>query len=162
MKGKMPKNIKQIAGMLKGMGKWFDCKGCRVKFQSRPELKHVKTLYCTRECWITNKVQTFAPRPSIRGELSHMWKGGVNTDRSRLRNTLEYKKWRHDVLKRDSHSCVNCGSKENIWVDHIKPFHTYPELRHEVDNGRTLCRHCDLLIGYQFFKENNPRKKETA
>jgi len=158
LKGRIPKNHHTIIANLKGKGAWLDCKGCGVKFQARKELRHVKTKYCTRKCWIENKVQTFTARPGIRGELSHLWKGGLNSERSRLRNTLEYKKWRHDVMKRDNHTCVNCGSKEKIWADHIKPFHLYPELRHDVNNGRALCRPCDILIGYQFFKENNPRQ----
>lgn len=164
MKGKMPKNIKLIAGNLKGKGKWYLCKGCKKQFQSRPELKHVKTSYCTRECWLTNAPKEFKPHP-LRGEKHHYWKGGINKENSKIRTSLQHKEWRYKVLERDNHTCVNCGSKENIWVDHIKPFSLYPELRFDINNGRALCRPCDIKIGYSYFKENNPRKRinvETA
>lgn len=30
----------------------------------------------------------------------------------------------------------------NLEADHIKPYSLFPELRYEVDNGRTLCVDC--------------------
>ena len=163
MKGKMPKNIKLIAGALKGKGAFNTCKGCGIQFQSRPELKHVKTKYCTRDCWLANNKNKFQERPNAkRGENHHYWKGGVNTIRSAERNTLEYKKWRHDVFERDDHKCVNCGSTEDLRADHIKPVSKHPELIHDINNGRVLCKACDYKIGYQYFKDDNPKKELTC
>ncbi len=154
-KGKKPANFIDFCGSnRKGTGRWYDCKGCSKKFQS-PDYA---TKYCSKECSINNKPVEFKPRVYC-GEKHWNWKGGINKENSRIRNSLEYKQWRYEVLKRDNHTCVNCGSTEKIRADHIKPFHLYPELRHDINNGRALCKECDVRIGYCFFKENNPRKR---
>lgn len=53
-----------------------------------------------------------------------------------------YNAWRKQVLERDGQRCVLCGATEKLEADHIKPRATAPELRLEVDNGRTLCQAC--------------------
>lgn len=50
--------------------------------------------------------------------------------------------WRESVLLRDDYKCVFCGSDKSLEADHIKPKAIYPELRFDVDNGRTLCNPC--------------------
>lgn len=139
----------------KGKKTKVSCLNCKKDFY--PKNKKVSGVkYCGMECF--NKHGNVKPRPDTRGANHHNWKGGVTSELEKIRKSRKYKKWREEVLERDNYTCVNCGSKENIWVDHIKPFYLYPELRLDVDNGRALCRPCDLLIGYQLFKENNPRK----
>jgi 5-methylcytosine-specific restriction endonuclease McrA len=56
----------------------------------------------------------------------------------------EYKKRRQAVYKRDNYRCVECGFRERgkMQADHIKPWSLFPELRYEVQNGRTLCVEC--------------------
>ena len=78
----------------------------------------------------------------ISGSNSHSWKGGVTNPNAKIRNSREYRLWRHAVLERDNYTCVWCGSKENIQTDHIKPFALFPELRLAIDNGMTLCKKC--------------------
>jgi hypothetical protein len=70
------------------------------------------------------------------------WKGGITPLRKKLHSTGELKRWRIAVLKRDNYSCQNCGNRERLEVDHIKRWHEYPELRHDINNGRTLCHDC--------------------
>lgn len=78
-----------------------------------------------------------------KGEKSHLWKGGITPINRALRNTLEYRKWKKDVLERDNYTCQGCGVKGgNLHVDHIKQFAYFPELRTELSNGRTLCIDC--------------------
>ena len=81
------------------------------------------------------------------GELAPMWKGGVskinNTERKNFMYTFEYRNWRKLVFERDKFTCQFCkvvGLKLN--ADHIKPYAFFPELRLDVDNGRTLCECC--------------------
>lgn len=59
-----------------------------------------------------------------------------------LRSSVDYSIWRKTVLKRDNFTCLKCGSKSNLHVDHIKPFAYFPDLRFDIDNGRTLCATC--------------------
>lgn len=37
------------------------------------------------------------------------------------------------------------GKRVDLQADHIKPFAMYPELRFDVDNGRTMCIPCHKL-----------------
>lgn len=74
------------------------------------------------------------------------WKGGLTSINETIRKSSEYKKWRKKVFERDNYTCQVCGEKEKVSgklnADHIKQFAKYPELRFEVDNGRTLCEEC--------------------
>ena len=51
--------------------------------------------------------------------------------------------WRKQVLERDSYSCQICKSTGvDLHVDHIMPFAFHPNLRMDLNNGRTLCVPC--------------------
>ena len=101
--------------------------------------------------------------PIMTGKKHWNWKGGVTPDNLLIRHSGEYKIWRTEIFKRDRWTCVECGyrskSSKDIQADHIKPFSLYPELRFDLDNGRTLCVPCHRAIGWSLFRENNPRKK---
>lgn len=76
------------------------------------------------------------------------WKGGTTDFRNRFQSTTAYKEWRKQVYERDGYKCVECGvagNGVNLNADHIKPFSTHPELRLDLDNGRTLCVDCHKL-----------------
>jgi hypothetical protein len=83
-----------------------------------------------------------------RGPLSSNWKGGITPINKIIRGSVEYIEWRKSVFERDNYTCVFCGARNGngrtvvLNADHIKPFATYPELRLELSNGRTLCRPC--------------------
>lgn len=57
------------------------------------------------------------------------------------RNNPEYKQWRLSVYKRDEYRCKisnqDCYGK--IVAHHILSWREYPELRHDINNGVTLC-----------------------
>ena len=142
----------------KGTKTKLNCFFCKKDFYPRNgKIKNVK--FCSLQC--SGKSQRFKSRYANRGENHHNWKGGVTNENEKIRRSVEYKKWRYEVLERDEHKCVNCGSEENIWVDHIKPFHLYVDLRFDVNNGRALCRDCDKEIGWSLFKDDNPQKRQV-
>lgn len=82
------------------------------------------------------------------GSKNPNWKGGITPEVNKLRLLPEYKAWRLAVFVRDNWTCVWCGvrskagARVTICADHIKPFAYFPELRHELSNGRTLCMEC--------------------
>src|SRR5690349_16028079 len=85
---------------------------------------------------------------SRKGKKNNSWKGGITPYNSLLRRTIEYKLWRESVFKRDDWTCVFCGIKSGkgvkvfLHADHIKRFADYPNLRFDINNGRTLCKDC--------------------
>lgn len=82
-------------------------------------------------------------RPEITGEKHFAWKGGTyDRDRRLDMGRRNYRVWRMAVLERDNYTCVWCGNKTNLNVDHIKSYAHYPELRYAIDNGRVLCVEC--------------------
>jgi len=62
--------------------------------------------------------------------------------------------------------CAACGSKDELQVHHIKPFHLHPELELKLDNLVTLCMSeydCHLSIGHGgSFKAYNPNVLEDV
>ncbi len=65
---------------------------------------------------------------------------------AKKRITYKYRKWRKGILNRDSYTCQNCGSKENLEVHHIKSFAEHEEERYSTENGITLCRKCHMAL----------------
>lgn len=76
-------------------------------------------------------------------EKNPNWKGGVTPFNRALRGTAKYLEWRKKVFERDNYTCQLCGQRGGeLQADHIQPFSKFPELRHELNNGRTLCVPC--------------------
>lgn len=82
-------------------------------------------------------------RNAITGEKHWNWKGGITPTDKIQRNSLEYKLWRTSVFERDDYTCQLCHKRGgNLNADHIKRFCDHPELRFDINNGRTLCVEC--------------------
>lgn len=96
---------------------------------------------------------------AMRGEKSHLWKGGRTKITQLIRCSHEYIKWRKSVYNRDKYTCQDCFKKGGrIHAHHIKPFSKYPELRFVLENGRTLCLSChnklhNNVFGLELFKK---------
>tara|TARA_R100001530_G_C4307123_1_gene151997 strand:+ start:706 stop:1263 length:558 start_codon:yes stop_codon:yes gene_type:complete len=75
----------------------------------------------------------------ITGEKNHRWKGGKTKEIAKLRYSIEYKKWKNSIFKRDKNKCQICGSKNNIHAHYIKPIVTHKRLIFYIKNGITLC-----------------------
>jgi hypothetical protein len=97
-----------------------------------------------------------------KGEKNVNWKGGITPTNKAVRESKEYAEWRRQVFTRDNWICSNCGEHGcRLEADHIKPFCLFPELRLDLDNGRTLCKPCHDKIGWNTFRDANPRKKNN-
>lgn len=74
-----------------------------------------------------------------RGELNHLWKGGITQATRQARKQAVYQNWRRAVIARDGMACVRCGSTKDLEVHHVKGYREHPELATVVSNGLTLC-----------------------
>lgn len=82
-------------------------------------------------------------RKSISGDKHWNWQGGKTSENKKRRNSYETKQWRKAVFERDDYTCQMCGIRgAYLEADHIKPWCTHPDLRYDLDNGRTLCSQC--------------------
>lgn len=71
------------------------------------------------------------------------WKGGVTPINHAIRASLQYKTWRRHVFQRDDFTCQSCTVRGvELHADHVMPFASFPDLRFEILNGRTLCVPC--------------------
>jgi hypothetical protein len=69
------------------------------------------------------------------------WVGGPSVTGQRPKELVHV--WRTAVFQRDDYTCQMCGQRGGrLQADHIKPYATYPDLRWDVSNGRTLCVPC--------------------
>ena len=92
----------------------------------------------------TRKKLSIANSGKRTGKESWNWKGGVSRDKHN--GDSRYVRWRIAVFKRDDFVCQACGIIGGMLnAHHIKGWADYPELRYDVDNGRTLCVPCHKL-----------------
>jgi 5-methylcytosine-specific restriction endonuclease McrA len=88
------------------------------------------------------------PHNYRRGPANNKWRGGITPVNAAVRNSTEMKKWRLQVFSRDDYTCQMCDKRGgDLHADHIKPFSLFPDLRFDVDNGRTLCIQCHYKYG---------------
>jgi 5-methylcytosine-specific restriction endonuclease McrA len=80
---------------------------------------------------------------SLGGSKSHLWRGGITAQNTKVRNSFVTRLWRESVFKRDDYTCQECGQRGGqLHAHHLKPFSSYPESRFDVENGQTLCVEC--------------------
>ncbi len=139
MKGKMPKNLSEINKNKKGKGNPMFGKTTSI-------LQKEKARKMCLARWGDPEVSLKIRRKMSekqKGELGSNWKGGVTPLHKKLRRSLDFKLWREAVFKRGNWTCIFCGVRGGILnPDHIKPFAHFPELRFDINNGRTLCVDC--------------------
>ena len=129
-----------------------------LKTGHKPWNKGMKGLYAGKDNPFYGKKHTEDTRAKMRGKYNGNWRDGASRKNDLIRKSVEYLDWKAAVFIRDSRTCVWCGSKERIEADHIKPFSTYPELRFDISNGRTLCKECHRKTGTY----GNSKKTRTS
>lgn len=117
----------------KGYKPWN--KGGKMSLEQRQKLKIA---------WVKRKMN---------GQGQPNWRGGLTSISKKIRNSDEYAQWRLAVFERDNYTCQDCGKiGGRLVADHIKSFANFPELRFDINNGRTLCEDCHYLtdnFGYK-------------
>lgn len=160
------KKCRESYNFKKGFIPWNkDCKGICFAWNKGicHSLEYKKKL---KSAWIKRKEKGLGEAwnkgkkcPEHSGEKHPNWQGGITPINKKIRRSFENKEWRKSVFERDNYTCIECGIKGGkLNADHIKPFSLFPELRFDINNGRTLCQNCHKKIGWSLFKEKNPRK----
>ena len=109
--------------------------------------------------WNKKTSQTLSGK--MAGEKHPQWKGGISGLRARVYSTIEYKKWRAQIYKRDNWTCQTCNNKGN---GNLEAHHIYSlvlllkenkinnleevikcEKLWNINNGITLCKGCHKL-----------------
>jgi 5-methylcytosine-specific restriction endonuclease McrA len=74
--------------------------------------------------------------------------------------------WRKSVFARDDYTCQRCGVKGGrLEAHHIKAYKPYPQLRHVLSNGMTLCKPCHSktdTYGWQNYWKNQIAAKRLS
>jgi hypothetical protein len=145
----------------------LECSGVLTSRRKHPMLgKHhsLESKEKNRLAHIGQKAWNRGLKGYMAGEQHHWFglnRSGENNptyikDRTKLKKTdreysnSAYMNWMKAVKNRDGWKCriadKNCSGR--LESHHILPWRDYPELRYEINNGITLCRH------------HHPRKRE--
>lgn len=124
---------------------------CRSCAQYKGGRKEKPTKGWTKETWAAECKKNGIPNAKkfVKGESPENhpnWKGGITSENSLIRNSIEAAAWRKQVFERDKYSCVICESNMHLHAHHIKVFSKHKELRFDVKNGVTVCKECHISI----------------
>ena len=114
----------------------FCNRSCMGSYYGKRRIEHVKSMI------------KLSQTPEANSKKSH--KGEKHPrfikDRTKLKSKRPRKEqieFRNKVFERDNYTCQICFKYgEKLQADHIKPYCAYPELKDDINNGRTLCVDC--------------------
>lgn len=113
----------------------LNCERCGKKFRKRKtEAISIfrKRKFCSPECAKHGQIR-------LAGKAHPLFK--ENSRRKDRRG--KHGAWARAVISRDKATCQRCGARGvELHAHHIKPFHSHPEHRWDLDNGQTLCYRC--------------------
>ena len=114
------------------------CNFCGEKFI--PNNSTLKHSFCSRSC--KRKSQQGSEPEHLKNNRGRKPRTYHLTRRDKHGNAFD-REWRTAVFERDNYTCRSCGKKGGrLEAHHIKAYKTYPELRHVLANGLTLCKKC--------------------
>ena len=94
------------------------------------------------------------------GEKNPNWKGGISSEREKMRGSIEFRLWRKSVFERDNFTCQKYNIKGgNLCAHHINNFADFPELRFAIDNGITLSEKAHKEFHKKYRKKNNTKEQ---
>jgi hypothetical protein len=151
------------------------CKHCAKVFEVQPWAAKGRKKFCSKACFFAGRElkglftkghsdlvppETRGHSDETRKKLSEFqrqhyrygpdhpnWKGGLRSERKKAMGQYPYRDWRNAVFSRDNWTCQVCSVRGGyLEADHIKPWCAFPDLRYDVDNGRTVCRPCHVKL----------------
>ena len=116
--------------------------------------------YWTGKKGILKKNSGSFTKGSTTGDKNYNWKGGITSERNKLRTSFEYNYWRKQCMLRDNFTCQKTGiSGGDLVVHHINNFADFPELRFAIDNGITLSEKAHLEFHKKYGYKNNTKEQ---
>jgi|SRR5690625_860686 len=133
------------------------CSYCGEVFKRYPsQVKDKKYTYCDMDCKDKHNGELF------RGVNHHRWNPDLTeAERIERRKNQEYIRWRGSVYKRDDYTCRCCGDNKggNLVAHHIYNFSEHENLRHDINNGMTLCETCHKDFHDEYGYTGNDEKQ---
>lgn len=145
----------------------YICLNCKNNFT--PHKTSIAKKFCSRSC--ANKSRIGQPgwmaglkgvrsgkdhpmwgktRKDMIGDKNPNWKEGNSLKNKNARLGNELRHWRLEVFSRDNYTCQICNIKgKEMHADHINSWASYPELRYEISNGRSLCVPCHYYVTFK-------------
>lgn len=132
------KKLSEIA-KARGNGKWM--KGRKLPHISEANKRRKGKTY--EELY--GPVRAEIERKKRRTGNERHWEGKPRKRPRPQHDDGKSSRWRRKVFERDNYTCQKCFIKGGILqAHHIKPWAKYPELRHELSNGITVCKKCHV------------------
>lgn len=113
-------------------------RSCRQLYRYATDIKFQQMFEKARKLSLTPEANS---KKSMPGEKNPRY----IKDRNKLKTRKRYENtiWRKAVFERDNYTCQICHKKGGqLQADHIQPYCAFPELRTDINNGRTLCVNC--------------------
>lgn len=77
-----------------------------------------------------------------RGDQHPRWNPTLTAWDRRHKRDPEAQIWKRDVIKRDGARCIACGATGAVAAHHLRSYTLHPDIRHDLENGVTVCVHC--------------------
>jgi hypothetical protein len=132
----------------------FCSHSCRTSWQNtntpktERQIQSIKSIGQLRKGIKESLSTRLAKSQALSGVNHWNWQGGSTEKNRKERNSLQARMWKRAVWERDNWTCQCCGDRSGnghtvfLEAHHIKTWCLYPELRYEVTNGITMCKHC--------------------
>jgi hypothetical protein len=113
------------------------CRECGKSFLFKPsQSNHYRGAgkYCSRDCSYAGIVKDNAKKPI--------------KDKYGRTNRKADVEWSKAIKERDNYTCQRCGvySESGLHAHHKATRGAHPELKHNIDNGVTLCNSCHTWV----------------
>jgi hypothetical protein len=122
--------------------------------------EHIKKLSISHLGHKPSLEQRIQQSNRLKGEKSHLWKGGITPENTKIRRSIELRLWREAVFARDNWTCQKYKIRGcHLVAHHINNFSEYPELRFAIDNGITLSEKAHKEFHKKYGFKNNTKEQ---